>query len=148
MSSSDTAHHVGLRENSVGLWGDFIVSIANVAPSSSVAFTLALLVSFAGHVAPLAVLVVGLMMFLCAMGYASLNKWKAHAGAPYVWVGEAVTPSVGVGTGFLNVAVSTFANVDTATLRNPVPTPTDGVTASPTQTYGAPACAFHLFRLA
>ena len=116
MSSSDTAHHVGLRENSVGLWGDFIVSIANVAPSSSVAFTLALLVSFAGHVAPLAVLVVGLMMFLCAMGYASLNKWKAHAGAPYVWVGEAVTPSVGVGTGFLNVAVSTFANVGNITL--------------------------------
>ena len=116
MSSTDTTQQKGLRANSVGLWGDFIVSIANVAPSSSVAFTLALLVSFAGHVAPLAVLVVGLGMFLCSIGYASLNRWKAHAGAPYVWVGEAVTPSVGVGTGFLNVAVSTFANVGNITL--------------------------------
>jgi amino acid transporter len=116
MASSSTTHHVGLRENSVGLWGDFVVSIANVAPSSSVAFTLALLVSFAGHTSPLAVLVVGTAMFLCSLGYASLNRWKAHAGAPYVWVGEAVTPSVGVGTGFLNVAVSTFANVGNITL--------------------------------
>jgi amino acid transporter len=116
MASASPMVHVGLRENSVGLWGDFVVSIANVAPSSSVAFTLALLVSFAGHTSPLAVLVVGLAMFLCSMGYASLNRWKAHAGAPYVWVGEAVTPSVGVGTGFLNVAVSTFANVGNITL--------------------------------
>lgn len=107
---------VGLRENSVSLWGDFVVSIANVAPSSSVAYTLALLVSFAGHVAPLAVLIVGLMMFFCSVGYASLNRWRAHAGAPYIWVGEAVTPSVGVGTGLLNVAVSTFANVGNITL--------------------------------
>jgi len=113
MSTSEAA---GLKKNQVGLWGDVAFSIANVAPSSSVAFTLALLVSFAGHTAPLAVLVVGLMMFLCSWGYASLNRWKAHAGAPYVWVGEAVSPSVGVGTGLLNVAVSTFANVGNITL--------------------------------
>lgn len=109
-------HEVGLKENAVGLFGDFVVSIANVAPSSSVAYTLALLVAFAGHVSPLAVLVTGVAMFLCAMGYASLNKWKAHAGAPYVWVSEAISPSVGVGTGMLNVFVSTFANVGNITL--------------------------------
>jgi amino acid transporter len=110
------AQSAGLRENAVGLWGDFVVSIANVAPSSSVAYTLALLVAFAGHVAPLAVLVTGLAMFLCATGYASLNRWKAHAGAPYVWVSEAISPSVGAGTGFLNIFVSTFANVGNITL--------------------------------
>jgi amino acid transporter len=111
-----TAHHVGLRANAVSLWGDFVVSIANVAPSSSVAYTLALLVAFAGHVAPLAVLVTGTAMFLCAMGYASLNRWRAHAGAPYIWVSEAISPKVGAGTGFLNVFVSTFANVGNITL--------------------------------
>ena len=114
--SAPPAQSAGLRENAVGLWGDFAISIANVAPSSSVAYTLALLVAFAGHVAPLAVLVTGLGMFLCAMGYASLNRWKAHAGAPYVWVSEAISPSVGAGTGFLNVFVSTFANVGNITL--------------------------------
>ncbi len=107
---------LGLREDSVSLWGDFVVSIANVAPSSSVAYTLAILVAFAGHIAPLAVLIVGLAMCACSVGYASLNRWRAHAGAPYVWVGEAVTPSIGVGTGLLNVAVSTFANVGNITL--------------------------------
>lgn len=117
-SETTTQHHhfPGLKENAVGLWGDFIVSIANVAPSSSVAFTLALLVSFAGHVSPLAVLVVGIAMYLVSMGYASLNRWKAHAGAPYVWVGEATRPSLGLGTGFLNAATSTFANVGNITL--------------------------------
>jgi hypothetical protein len=44
-------------------------------------------------------------MFFVATGYSSLNRWRAHAGAPYVWVGEAISPSVGAGTGFLNVAV-------------------------------------------
>jgi len=107
---------LGLREDSVSLWGDFVFSIANVAPSSSVAYTLAILLAFAGHIAPLAVLIVGLGMSACAVGYASLNRWRAHAGAPYVWVGEAVTPSIGVGTGLLNVAVSTFANVGNITL--------------------------------
>ena len=42
----------------------------------------------------------------------------------------------------------TLANVDTATLSSPVPTPMEGVTASPTQTYGAPAWARHRFMLA
>src|SRR5579863_10242164 len=98
-ASAETAHHVGLRENAVNLWGDFVVSIANVAPSSSVAFTLALLVGFTGSASPLAVLIVGFAMFLASMGYASLNRWKASAGAPYVWVGEDITPAVGYGTG-------------------------------------------------
>jgi hypothetical protein len=62
------------------------------------------------------VLVTGLAMFFVATGYASLNRWRAHAGAPYVWLGEAISPSVGAGTGFLNVAVSTFANVGNITL--------------------------------
>jgi amino acid transporter len=115
-TGAPSPQHVGLRENAVSLWGDFVVSIANVAPSSSVAYTLALLVGFAGHVAPLAVLVTGIGMFLCAMGYASLNRWRAHAGAPYVWVSEAISPVVGAGTGFLNIFVSTFANVGNITL--------------------------------
>ena len=77
---------------------------------------MAILVAFAGHISPLAVLITGIGMFLCAMGYASLNRWRAHAGAPYVWVSEAVTPAIGVGTGLLNVFVSTFANVGNITL--------------------------------
>jgi amino acid transporter len=107
---------VGLKANAVSLWGDFVVSIANVAPSSSVAFTLALLVGFTGFSSPLAVLIVGVAMFLVSMGYAALNRWKPSAGAPYVWVGEAINPTVGYGTGFLNSLTSTLANVGNITL--------------------------------
>lgn len=42
-----------LRANAVSLVGDWIASVANVAPSSSVAFTLALLLGFAGYASPL-----------------------------------------------------------------------------------------------
>jgi amino acid transporter len=113
---TDSHETVGLRANAVSLWGDFVVSIANVAPSSSVAFTLALLVGFVGFSSPLAVIVVGVAMFLVSMGYASLNRWKPSAGAPYVWVGEAINPTTGYGTGFLNALTSTLANVGNITL--------------------------------
>ena len=114
--AATSEQQVGLKADAVSLFGDFIVSIANVAPSSSVAFTLALLLSFAGHQSPLAVLVVGVAMFFVSVGYANLNRWKASAGAPYLWVSEAVTPAVGIGTGMLNAFTSTLANVGNITL--------------------------------
>jgi amino acid transporter len=116
VDASESRGSVGLKANAVNLWGDFVVSIANVAPSSSVAFTLALLIGFTGSASPLAVLIVGFAMFLVSMGYASLNRWKPSAGAPYVWVGEAISPTVGYGTGFLNALTSTLANVGNITL--------------------------------
>jgi amino acid transporter len=134
VSVSESHESVGLKANAVNLWGDFVVSIANVAPSSSVAFTLALLVGFTGSASPLAVLIVGFAMFLVSMGYASLNKWKASAGAPYVWVGEAVSPAVGYGTGFLNALTSTLANVGNITLAGGYLL----FVISPTNTFGKP----------
>jgi amino acid transporter len=116
MSDQADTKEVGLKADAVSLFGDFIVSIANVAPSSSVAFTLALLLSFAGHTSPLAVLVVGIAMFFVSVGYANLNRWRASAGAPYVWVSEAVAPAIGIGTGLLNAITSTLANVGNITL--------------------------------
>lgn len=134
VSVSESHEPVGLKANAVNLWGDFVVSIANVAPSSSVAFTLALLVGFTGSASPLAVLIVGFAMFLASMGYASLNRWKASAGAPYVWVGEAINPAVGYGTGFLNALTSTLANVGNITLAGGYLL----FVISPTNTFGKP----------
>jgi len=116
MSTSHDEPVHGLRANAIGLGGDFIVAIANVAPSSSVAFTLALLLSFSGLASPLVVVLVGVMMFCVALGYASMNRWKAHAGAPYVWVGEAVSPTAGIGTGLLSALGSTLFNIGNITL--------------------------------
>jgi len=74
------------------------------------------LLSFSGHSAPLAVLVAGVAIYLFSMGYASMNRWKAHAGAPYVWVGGAVRPAIGLGTRVLNALTPTLANVGNITL--------------------------------
>ena len=116
MAQTSTNTDTGLMAGAISLGGDFIASIATVAPSSSVAFTLALLLGFAGLATPLAVLVVGVAMLFVSFGYAQMNKWKPSAGAPYVWVGRAINPTAGVGTGLLSVVASTVANVGNITL--------------------------------
>jgi amino acid transporter len=110
------AEHTTLHENAVGLVGDWVASVANVAPSSSVAFTLALLVSFAGLASPLSVLIAGVLMLFCALGYSRLNNWQPHAGAPYHWVGRAVSPTLGYATGILAILAATVANIGNITL--------------------------------
>lgn len=104
-----------LRANAITLGGDFVASVANVAPSSSVAFTLALLVSFSGLASPLAVLIAGILMLLVAVGYSRLNNWRPHAGAPYVWVGS-LSPVIGYATGILAILAATVANIGNITL--------------------------------
>jgi amino acid transporter len=106
----------GLKTGAISLGGDFVASVATVAPSSSVAFTLALLLGFTGLASPLAVLVVGVAMLFVAFGYAQMNKWRPSAGAPFVWVGRAVGPTAGVATGILSVVASTVANIGNITL--------------------------------
>jgi amino acid transporter len=106
----------GLRANAIGLGGDIIVAVANVAPSSAVAFTLALLLTLTGLASPLVVLLVGLLMLCVTLGYAAMNRWRPSAGAPYVWVGEATTPSLGIGTGLLSAVGATLFNIGNITL--------------------------------
>jgi amino acid transporter len=116
LDSSGAAGSAGLKAGAISLGGDFVASVATVAPSSSVAFTLALLLGFTGLTSPLAVLVVGVAMLFVSFGYAQMNKWKPSAGAPYVWVGRALNPTAGVGTGMLSVVASTVANIGNITL--------------------------------
>lgn len=100
-----------LRANAMGLFGDWVAGIATVAPSSSVAFTLALMISFAGLSSPFAVLVVGFGMLFVAVGYSRLNNWRPNAGAPFVWVGAVVRPWLGFAVGFGAILGMLFANI-------------------------------------
>jgi amino acid transporter len=106
----------GLRANAIGLGGDVIVAVANVAPSSAVAFTLALLLTLTGLASPLVVVIVGALMLCVTLGYAAMNRWRPSAGAPYVWVGEATTPVAGIGTGLLSALGATLFNIGNITL--------------------------------
>jgi amino acid transporter len=106
----------GLKANAMGLFGDFVAGIAEVAPSSSVAFTLALMLSFAGLSSPFAVLVVGIGMLFVGIGYSRLNNWRPNAGAPFVWVGAVVRPWLGFAVGLGAILGMLFANIGNITL--------------------------------
>src|SRR5580658_7800745 len=88
-----------LMRDTVSLFGSFVAAVGNVAPSSSTALTLALILSFTGLASPLTVLVVGVFMLFIAFAYAQLNRWLPNAGAPYVWLGRSVAPLVGYAIG-------------------------------------------------
>lgn len=110
MASQVAPQHT-LKPDAVGLGGAFIASIACVAPSSTVAFTLALLASFAGFASPLSIIVVGAFMIMCALAFSRLNNWQPSAGAFFVWVGRAVSPWLGFATGLLAVMAAWVAIV-------------------------------------
>ncbi|MHB8395155.1 MAG: amino acid permease, partial [Candidatus Dormibacteria bacterium] len=123
-----------LQTNAVGLAGNWILSIANVAPSASLAFTLALLISFAGLGSPLVIVVVGIAMFLVAMAYSRLNNWRPQSGAPYTWIGASVSPAFGYSMGLLMIIASLFSNIGNITLAG---TYALGI-VSPTATFPGP----------
>jgi amino acid transporter len=116
VTTDQGGHEHGLRANAIGLGGDVIVAVANVAPSSAVAFTLALLLTLTGLASPLVVVIVGALMLCVTLGYAAMNRWRPSAGAPYVWVGEATHPVAGIGTGLLQALGATLFNIGNITL--------------------------------
>jgi amino acid transporter len=116
VTTDQGGHEHGLRANAIGLGGDVIVAVANVAPSSAVAFTLALLLTLTGLASPLVVVIVGALMLCVTLGYAAMNRWRPSAGAPYVWVGEATSPVAGIGTGLLQALGATLFNIGNITL--------------------------------
>ncbi len=116
MTTDQPGSEQGLRANAIGLGGDIIVAVANVAPSSAVAFTLALLLTLTGLASPLVVVIVGALMLCVTLGYSAMNRWRPSAGAPYVWVGEATTPVAGIGTGLLQALGATLFNIGNITL--------------------------------
>jgi amino acid transporter len=116
VTTDQEGSHRGLRANAIGLGGDVIVAVANVAPSSAVAFTLALLLTLTGLASPLVVVIVGVLMLFVTLGYAAMNRWRPSAGAPYVWVGEATSPVAGIGTGLLSALGATLFNIGNITL--------------------------------
>jgi hypothetical protein len=76
----------GLRPRSVGLRGDWIASITNVAPTAATTLTMAALIGASGLASPLALLIAGAAMLCCAVAYHRLNNWQASAAAPVEWV--------------------------------------------------------------
>ena len=106
----------GLLAGAIGFGGDFIASLACSGPTTGVAYALATLLAISGLASPLVVLTGGIVVLLVAIGYARLNRWRADAGAPYIWVGRTIAPPIGVAVGMLAIAIGFLVNIGNITL--------------------------------
>jgi amino acid transporter len=106
----------GLREKSVGLRGDWIASITNVAPTAATTLTMAALIGASGLASPLALLIAGAAMLCCAVAYHRLNAWQASAAAPVQWVARGLSPVLGFAVGILVLMTALTSNIGNITL--------------------------------
>jgi amino acid transporter len=106
----------GLRAKSVGLRGDWIASITNVAPTAATTLTMAALITASGLASPLALLIAGAAMLCCAVAYHRLNNWQASASAPVEWVARGLSPIIGFGVGILVLMTALTSNIGNITL--------------------------------
>src|SRR5579862_9498951 len=102
----------GLAERSVGLGGDWIASISNVAPTAATTLTMAALIG----ASPLALLIAGAAMLCCAVAYHRLNSWQASADAPVMWVARGLSPVIGYAVGILILMTALTSNIGKITL--------------------------------
>ncbi|MGH3255278.1 MAG: hypothetical protein ACRDOU_07685 [Streptosporangiaceae bacterium] len=104
----------GLAQRSVGLRGDWIASITNVAPTAATTLTMAALIGASGLASPLALLVAGAAMLCCAVAYHRLNSWQASASAPVEWVARGPSPIIGFAVGILVLMTALTYGADLA----------------------------------
>jgi amino acid transporter len=106
----------GLREKSVGLRGDWVASITNVAPTAATTLTMAALIGASGLASPLALLIAGAAMLCCAVAYHRLNAWQASSAAPVHWVARGLSPIIGFAVGILILMTALTSNIGNITL--------------------------------
>ena len=118
-NAGSPAQAAGLRGGAVGLWGDIIAAVTNVAPSTGVATTLGAILAVAGHATPFIVLVAGFSMLCIAVAYDHMNLWQPSAAAQAMWVARAIRPVIGLALGLTIMIESVISNVGNATLFGP-----------------------------
>jgi amino acid transporter len=94
--------HAGyLRTNALSYVGNVVVALGSVAPTASIALTLAAIVSVTSFASPLAILLCAIPMLGIAIAYRRLNMWHVNCGSTYVWGGRAISPYFGWMTGWV-----------------------------------------------
>jgi amino acid transporter len=116
---SATVERPQLREGAVGLWGDFIAAVTNVAPSAAVALTLGSIIAVSGLATPLIIIIVGAAMLCIALAYHRLNLWQPTPAAQVMWIARAVMPVLGFAAGILLILESTVSNIANISLIGP-----------------------------
>jgi len=114
-----TVERPHLREGSVGLMGDFIAAVTDVAPSAAVALALGAIIAVSGLTTPLLVVIVGAAMLCIAFAYYRLNLWQPTPAAQAMWIARAVLPVLGFAAGILLILESTLSNIANSSLMGP-----------------------------
>jgi amino acid transporter len=91
--------HTGLEPNAIGVTEDTVIGMAASAPAASIGLTIAALAAATAYGS-------GPIIILTAIAnaYRRLNMWNANCGASFEWVGRAINPYLGFGTGWLMVS--------------------------------------------
>jgi amino acid transporter len=118
-SAAGTSARPHLREGSVGLGGDFIAAVTNVAPSAAIALTLGSIIAVSGFATPFLVIVVGLAMLCIAFAYHHLNLWQPSPSAQVMWIAKAAAPVLGFAAGIVLILESTVSNIANISLMGP-----------------------------
>lgn len=86
MNEKKPRDNVHLQENALGFMHALLMGVAGSAPAYSIAATMVVLVIAVGDMAPLSLLVSGILMFGITLAYYHLNAILPNAGAAYFWV--------------------------------------------------------------
>lgn len=103
----------GLREGSLGLWGNTVIGLASTAPAYSLAATLGYVVLEVGEKAPAMFLLAFVPMLLTAIAYRELNSTMPDCGTTFTWGTKGLGPWAGWmgGWGLAVSGIIVLANV-------------------------------------
>jgi amino acid transporter len=88
-------HAALLRGGALSLFGNVVIALGCVAPTVSVALTLASIVAVSSYASPIVVLVTALPMLGIAVAYRRMNRWHVNCGTTYAWGALAISPYFG-----------------------------------------------------
>ena len=93
-----------LEPDAIGVTQDTIIGMATSGPAAVVGISLASLAGTAAYGGGVIMLIAAVPMLVIANSYRRLNRWNAHSGASFEWVGRAINPYLGFLTGWLMIA--------------------------------------------
>jgi amino acid transporter len=111
IGSGPQEHGDSLKAGSVGLLGSMGIGVGSVAPTVSIALTLAALLAATGLASPIAVLIYTIPMLCLALAFRRLNEWRVSCGATYLWGGLAISPYFGFAVGWIILLTYTVGMV-------------------------------------